>query len=127
MELTDLTSAVFDELRPRARKLAVWHPAFVERVLRRLVERAPSPPSAPFFEDELDRDDFVADISLELAGQPMGGIGPFWLMLLMQVLLPALIRAFLLWWNRSPEHRMALVELRRRLDSAETGIRCVGD
>jgi hypothetical protein len=118
MELAELQSAIVNRLRPAARVLAGRSPRFVELVLRRLVERTPDRYPAALFADESDREEFVAAIALEGADRRFIASGTVWLVLLVQILLPALIRAFLLWWSDSPQHRDELAGLRARLAAA---------
>jgi hypothetical protein len=115
LELAEMQEAIVDLLRPRTQRLAARHADFVALVVRRFVEGLPNGvPESPFA-SESDRDDFVAGISLDLADQPVGGLGPFWLVVLLNVLLPALIRALLQWWRESAQHRRIVTELRDRL------------
>ena len=115
MELTELQDAIVEDLRPAVQRLAARQPQFVESVLRRLVERTPDRYPIAFWQNEADREDFIARVALDLGEQPVGTLRPFWLVVLFQVLLPALIRAFLLWWADSDWHRTALRALRDRM------------
>lgn len=117
MDLPDLQDAIVDDLRPAVQRLAARQPQFVASVLKRLVERTPDRYPAAFWQNEADREDFVARVALDLGEQPIGALGPFWLVVLFQVLLPALIRVFLQWWADSDWHRTALRALRDRLAS----------
>lgn len=115
MDLSELQDAIVDDLRPALQLIAARQPQFVESVLKRLVERTPDRYPIAFWQNEADREDFIARVALDLGEQPVGMLGPFWLVVLFQVLLPALIRAFLLWWADSDWHRTALRALRDRL------------
>ncbi len=115
MELSDLQDAIVDDLRPAVQRLAARQPQFVASVLKRLVERTPDRYPVAFWQNESDREDFVARVAVDLGEQPIGTLGPFWLVVLFQVLLPALIRVFLLWWADSEWHRSALRALRDRM------------
>lgn len=119
MELARLQNVIVAQLRPAVRRLAERHPQFVARVLRRLVVQSPSRFLAGFWRDDGDREEFAATVAWEETSRPAGAIGSVWLVILLQLLLPALIRAFICWWSESASHRAAVGELRERLAASD--------
>lgn len=126
MELAELRDALVNDLRPMQQRMAARHPEFVALTFRRLVERAPSDAAQlPLAGDE-ECDEFAAAISMEMADAAAGAIGPIWWAILLQVLLPALIRAFLRWLGASEQNRRAVIELRASLPTESSHIPVVG-
>lgn len=120
MELADLQDAIVDRLRPACQRMAARHPGFVARVVRRLVLRTPETERGYiYFRVYDEQQEFIADVALaEATERPIGLAESVWLAILLQILLPALIQAFLLWWHADELHQRALRELRQRLEAA---------
>lgn len=120
MNLDELQDAIVDELRPHVQRMAGRHPQFVARVLKRLVQRVPDFDPAPYWRNEADREDFVAAVAIDVIDEPAPAAEAVWVTILLTVLLPALIRAFLLWLQASDSHYLSARVLRDELARNQT-------
>lgn len=115
MNLDELQDTIVGQLRPNMQRLAAVRPEFVQSAVRRLVLRVPDKYPSNFFDDPSDTEDFAAGLMLEAASDRRFALSSIWVTILLQILLPALIRVFLLWWSHSESHRQSLRHLRDNL------------